>query len=221
MVSMRGYWGDIILSPYVSFAIQSDNKEFFLRRNNKLVKTSQEVAQYNTEEIINMIFKKSSNVNNCCEGGEDDGGKKDGDDGRNEDDDAAHESKHYNGNDDDGFHKLDNVRINFLPTSIMEKIHDKSKFQELFHVVYVGTSHWDCINENLASIMKSPCNIYVETCKFLLDLKVDQMKSLNDNVNNLLAKVHCKGKDMDANDAHAHYTYAIQTSPTNLSNPSN
>ena len=34
----RGYWGDIVNSPYLAFGIKSDNKELFKTVNGKHVK---------------------------------------------------------------------------------------------------------------------------------------------------------------------------------------
>lgn len=37
-VARRGYWGDVINSPYLSFGIESEEKSFFEKKNNMHVK---------------------------------------------------------------------------------------------------------------------------------------------------------------------------------------
>ena len=39
-VPRRGYWGDILVSPYLTFGIESDNKEFFKKGNNQFIYVS-------------------------------------------------------------------------------------------------------------------------------------------------------------------------------------
>lgn len=34
----RGYWGDVVSSPYLSFGIETDNKELLKTENNQHVK---------------------------------------------------------------------------------------------------------------------------------------------------------------------------------------
>lgn len=37
-VSRRGYWGDIVASPFLAFGIQSEDKSFFKKSNNMYTK---------------------------------------------------------------------------------------------------------------------------------------------------------------------------------------
>ena len=37
-MARRGYWGDIVNSPYLSFGVYSENKELFKKNNGKHVK---------------------------------------------------------------------------------------------------------------------------------------------------------------------------------------
>ena len=37
-VAVRGYWGDIVSSPYLGFGIETDDKELLKKHNNQHVK---------------------------------------------------------------------------------------------------------------------------------------------------------------------------------------
>ena len=39
-VARRGYWGDIVSSPYLSFGVESDCEDLLSRQNGKHVKVS-------------------------------------------------------------------------------------------------------------------------------------------------------------------------------------
>ena len=39
-IPRRGYWGDILVSPYITFGIESDKKEFFKKGNNEFIYVS-------------------------------------------------------------------------------------------------------------------------------------------------------------------------------------
>ena len=39
-VACRGYWGDIVNSPYLSFGIRSENKDLFKEQNGKIINVS-------------------------------------------------------------------------------------------------------------------------------------------------------------------------------------
>lgn len=46
-VRVRGYWGDILVSPHISFGAESPEPRLFERQNEKHVRTSVDVAEYN------------------------------------------------------------------------------------------------------------------------------------------------------------------------------
>lgn len=46
-VLVRGYWSDIIVSPFISLGVESKEKKLFLRRNKQHAKTAHHLAEYN------------------------------------------------------------------------------------------------------------------------------------------------------------------------------
>ncbi|KAK3727693.1 hypothetical protein RRG08_032650 [Elysia crispata] len=48
----RGFWGDMIVSPYVTFGVESEDKSFYKKQNQQHVKTAEDVSEFN----INSLF---------------------------------------------------------------------------------------------------------------------------------------------------------------------
>ncbi|KAL6489143.1 hypothetical protein MHYP_G00028840 [Metynnis hypsauchen] len=55
-VGLRGYWGDIVSSPYLSFGIETENKDLLKTQNNQHVKTAQDITVAN----VQMLFESLS-----------------------------------------------------------------------------------------------------------------------------------------------------------------
>ncbi|XP_072536234.1 dynein axonemal assembly factor 3-like isoform X2 [Salminus brasiliensis] len=55
-VGVRGYWGDIVSSPYLSFGIETENKDLLETQNKQHVKTAQDISVAN----VQMLFESLS-----------------------------------------------------------------------------------------------------------------------------------------------------------------
>ncbi|XP_062506308.1 dynein axonemal assembly factor 3-like, partial [Corticium candelabrum] len=55
-VAQRGYWGDMVNSPYIAIGIESENEELVKKVNDRHVKTSAEVALYNMTAYIHELL---------------------------------------------------------------------------------------------------------------------------------------------------------------------
>jgi dynein assembly factor 3 len=58
-VAQRGYWGDIVNSPYVSIGCECDRKDMFEKKNGAYTKTSCDVAEYNLLQFLRLAFPGS------------------------------------------------------------------------------------------------------------------------------------------------------------------
>ncbi|TSL82535.1 Dynein assembly factor 3, axonemal [Bagarius yarrelli] len=61
-VGVQGYWGDIVSSPYLSFGIETDDKELLKRQNNKFVKSAQEVSLANLQMLFNSLCTRAGHT---------------------------------------------------------------------------------------------------------------------------------------------------------------
>uniref|UniRef100_A0A8C4SAP8 Dynein axonemal assembly factor 3 n=1 Tax=Erpetoichthys calabaricus TaxID=27687 RepID=A0A8C4SAP8_ERPCA len=57
-VPVRGYWGDIVSSPYISFGIETDNENLKKTANGLPTKTAQDVSLYNLQTILKDLVPK-------------------------------------------------------------------------------------------------------------------------------------------------------------------
>ncbi|KAK3727505.1 hypothetical protein QZH41_018379, partial [Actinostola sp. cb2023] len=55
-VPSRGYWGDIINSPYLSFGIESEEERLFKENNGKHIKTATNVAEFNITALMHELI---------------------------------------------------------------------------------------------------------------------------------------------------------------------
>jgi len=45
MVARRGYWGDMVVSPYITFGVECQESSFFKKTNNMLTKVHHVVSK--------------------------------------------------------------------------------------------------------------------------------------------------------------------------------
>lgn len=51
-VAKRGYWGDVINSPWIGLGTEAEDKKLFTLRNKNHVKTSTDCAMYNISAYV-------------------------------------------------------------------------------------------------------------------------------------------------------------------------
>mmetsp|Transcript_23668 Transcript_23668/g.38936 ORF Transcript_23668/g.38936 Transcript_23668/m.38936 type:complete len:314 (-) Transcript_23668:649-1590(-) len=61
-VAKRGYWGDIVNSPYISFGIECDDQSLMKKQNDTHLHSCQEVCQYNVSNILRRLLLEHSAV---------------------------------------------------------------------------------------------------------------------------------------------------------------
>jgi dynein assembly factor 3 len=61
-INLRGYWGDIMLTPYLAFGIQANQKSLFEVANKVHKKNSHHVAEYNISSWTHQIQERSRYV---------------------------------------------------------------------------------------------------------------------------------------------------------------
>ncbi|XP_008310860.3 dynein assembly factor 3, axonemal-like [Cynoglossus semilaevis] len=57
-VAARGYWGDIVSSPYLSFGIKTDDKSLLKTQNGQQVKTAQDVSYANVQMMFQSLLSR-------------------------------------------------------------------------------------------------------------------------------------------------------------------
>ena len=69
-VARRGYWGDIVSSPYLSFGVESHNKELFTRHNGNHIKVGVQMvtvswSPYVLTRPLTVVLRPYQHVTLC------------------------------------------------------------------------------------------------------------------------------------------------------------
>ena len=54
-VAVRGFWGDIVNSPYIAFGLEADDASLFEKRSEQHVKSATDVSEYNVDKLLGML----------------------------------------------------------------------------------------------------------------------------------------------------------------------
>ncbi|KAM8927740.1 dynein axonemal assembly factor 3 [Pelodytes ibericus] len=180
-VRARGYWGDIITSPYIAFGIETEEKRLLKTANNVYVQSAQEISQYNIVALFHElvtgqryslpdsckvdsealkpcpIFPPSALADACTE--EPNGNEE-------------------NGTDDiKSFIPLNNVEIHFLHLNSVNDLHKNRKFHNLFNILYFSCSMVHNLRPEYKLMAAKKATLLLELTKFIVDLQAEKLKS--------------------------------------------
>jgi len=225
-VEKRGYWGDVINSPYIGVGTESDApgaQELFKKANNAHMKHAADVAQYNVSSYIHEIFtgeeydaKSAASVAATAEAAAAAEGAEGAEEPKVEeidDDDleAAADAPDLApprgpfGNEGATITEaMPDYHIHFLPMSGLKDCETKSKYKGRFDVAYFAHSMATSVKTEMAVALKQNAQIVMESVKFLLDLKPENKEEFQKKAVLFAATVHAKpiGKQDGAADNH-------------------
>ncbi|GAB1609732.1 dynein assembly factor 3, axonemal-like isoform X1 [Argonauta hians] len=198
-INVRGYWGDIIVGPYVAMGIESDRNDFFKKYNGVYRKTARNVTEYNltsmfhtlvtgqkysppsdednsksrVTEITEETVEEDSKASNGGGGGNGDGG----------------------GNISDSVYEsilVDSFQVTFLPFDATRSMPLKESYKHLFDVVYFSNSSVHHLIPELTQTFSNQTKIIIETAKFMLDLKKTQLQDFVDKTTERIQSIGSK-----------------------------
>ncbi|XP_056399933.1 dynein axonemal assembly factor 3 isoform X2 [Hyla sarda] len=187
-VRARGYWGDITTSPYIAYGIETEEKSLLKTANGVYTKTAEDVSQYN----ITLMFHEFMTGQKCPLPTSDKNGSGEervcnfptnGSGGQSTFQEEGESKAQTNGDEDHkcgeapNYLKIDNVVIHFLPLSWVNDLHRRSKFLNLFNIVYFSCSMVHHLTQDYKLITARKATLIVELTKFMVDLHVDKVKS--------------------------------------------
>ena len=186
-IPKRGYWGDIINSPYVAFGVQSKKAELFETANKVHKHTATDVSLYNVKSCLHQIVSgevfSESTETTITEISEEE---------------INEESPTLNQN------LLNKFKIIFLPLDCVGSLHKKSKFKRRFDVVYFSNSMVHYLDSSISELFQGKQSIMViESTKFMLDIKEDMHKEYGKKITNMAKTAKCelcKGFDSETNE---------------------
>ncbi|KAF7661200.1 hypothetical protein LDENG_00267090 [Lucifuga dentata] len=184
-VSVRGYWGDIASSPYLSFGIETDDESLLKTQNGKHIKTAQDVSFAN----VQTLFQSLSCRRGCLSVSQPDTEKTE----------AHHKSASIN----DLMH-LSGISVTFLPMDSLCKLPEKQKFSQFFNTIYFSASSVHQLGATLRQIAAPEAVLVVELAKYLLDLNKEQEAGFASKVTSIAGEAGFEPWDkMKSDDVHA------------------
>ncbi|XP_052802925.1 dynein axonemal assembly factor 3-like [Mya arenaria] len=220
----RGYWGDILVSPYVTLGIQCEETEFFKKSNKQYMKTACNVAEYNVMSMLHEIANRTKYVQ-PKPAEKEETGEKDGpkiteitEEEVSEDDktdsktdaeklseqverEVAEELKKADLSDirplDQEYEPLplNNVSISFLPMNSLPDLGRKAKYRGRFDLVYFSNSMVHLLTPDVAPAFADTATVVIESARYMLELKLEQVKMFVEKVIGLGKEAGCKSPD--------------------------
>ncbi|XP_048730996.1 dynein axonemal assembly factor 3-like [Ostrea edulis] len=202
-VLRRGYWGDILVSPYLAFGIQSEEKSFFKKSNNMYTKLSLHVAEYNILSLFHEIAHKekyspAKTEEKSKTETESPGGATVTEITEEEEiseQTASQENEEPPSNPLEQPYEclpLEDVRITFLPLSSLPDLPKKTKYKNCFHTVYFANSLVHLLTPDVATIFRDSANVILETARYMLELKDDQEVEFANKIVGLAKAAGCQ-----------------------------
>lgn len=167
-IACRGYWGDIVNSPYITFGTVCENKDMLKKANEKYTKSCQEICEYNVQTLIHILLigappsfppPPSSSNGVTLEVTE-------------EVEDEIKDEREKDAYNTSGSPLLNGTcRITFLPLNSANEIGKKGKFQKLFHCAFFSNSMVHNLLGGIEATFTDDCVLICETTRYMVDLK--------------------------------------------------
>ncbi|KAM9716598.1 dynein axonemal assembly factor 3 [Menidia menidia] len=158
-VAIRGYWGDIVSSPYLSFGIESDDKDLLKTKNGQHIKTAQDISIANLQGLFTSLSSRRS-CNTACMS---DTKAEEASTRADQSSISITELMHLNG-----------VSIKFLPMDSLQKLPEKQKYSHFFNTIYISASCVHQLGPTTRQIAAPDAVLVLELAKYILDLNKEQ-----------------------------------------------
>jgi dynein assembly factor 3 len=196
--SRRGYFGDILVGPFISYGIESADNDLFKKQNDTFKFTSLDVARANLNKLMEGIarlggfqsnyeklnFSSEAKIVEIAEE------EKEKTESENEKSKTSEDSLDYL--------KLDNCKITFLPLSAIQDFVQKSKYDGFFDVVYFSNSGSVHMSKGLTKIFRPKSLVLFETARFMIEMKNEQINSFSERLKQIAQE--CNLVDLNKTD---------------------
>ncbi|XP_065844488.1 dynein axonemal assembly factor 3-like isoform X2 [Oscarella lobularis] len=180
-IPRRGYWGDMINSPYLGFGIETENKDLLKKFNDVHEKTASDVAEHNVTSYVHELvtgsaYKGPSRFETVTE---EDASKKE---------EVESGGKHV---DTQYLHPVD-ASVILLSLNSAEVLPKKEKYAKLFDVAYFSNSMVHHLTPEMQAVLADEATVILETTKFMLDLRLEQSEAFVEKITGMAASAGCK-----------------------------
>lgn len=165
-IPRRGFWGDILISPYITFGTTSHNKSLLEKNNGVHVKTATDVACENISLISKVLAASQRGVR---------------------------VSEIHSVTETENSSVLNNVKVVFLPLESVSKMHNKSKYVEKFDLIFFSNSTVHLLDNTIQLLFRSSGSLLViESSKYMLQLKPELHKQYSEKIEKMCGNINCE-----------------------------
>lgn len=172
---MRGYWGDMIVSPYITFGINSHEKILLEKKNGAYLKSATEISLFNATALIHQLHTGLRY------------------DITEETDDVIIEE--INENVENHSIELPNFTLYPLSVNCIHELHKKSKFRSKFDIITVSNSMVHNLDDSIGPLLTRDGLLIVESTMFMIDLKEELHLEYKNKINSMTASAGFKELD--------------------------
>ena len=186
----RGFFGDIIIGPFLTYGIKSDNADFFKKQNDQYKFTSLDVARANVSSLMKAILEtseldlkkfKNENLDDVTGNVS---GLKIKEIIEEEQEETFEDAKEKCDKEPDYF-SLNDCQIMFLPLTALQDFTQKEKYDNFFDIVYFSNTSIASFNKSTAKIYRSNALIVLETAKYMIEMSKEQIHLYSTKVKEL------------------------------------
>uniref|UniRef100_W5KXR8 Dynein axonemal assembly factor 3 n=1 Tax=Astyanax mexicanus TaxID=7994 RepID=W5KXR8_ASTMX len=179
-MAVRGYWGDVVSSPYLSFGIETENKDLLKTQNKHYVKTAQDISIVNVQMLFESLSARGGHRGDSQNGSNSHATETQPQPGASTNDETEQHPQNQNSAENQTTKKetqlmsLGGVSVSFLSPDSLSKLPVKSRYSHLFNVIYCSASMVHQLDSSLKGIAAPDALLIVELAKYLLDLSKEQ-----------------------------------------------
>ncbi|XP_077359360.1 dynein axonemal assembly factor 3 [Festucalex cinctus] len=158
-MALRGYWGDIVSSPYLAFGIETEDKSLLKTQNGHHMKTAQDISYANVQELFQSLSRRQecqATPQSSTEG------------------ERPSTNSEQNSVAVRDLMRLKGVSVNFLPLDSLQKLAEKRKYANFYNIIHFSASCVHHLGPTIRQIAAPDAVLIVELAKYILDLNKEQ-----------------------------------------------
>ncbi|XP_066564821.1 dynein axonemal assembly factor 3 isoform X2 [Amia ocellicauda] len=177
IVPLRGYWGDIVSSPFIAFGVQPDDQTLLTTQNGQHAQTAEDICYHTVESLFQTLSNRGQRSDPTpyplahlqSTLGTDHSPMKKKDAKRNTQSDYE-------------LLCVDRVRISVLPVGSVSRLQHRDAYRGRFHIIYCSCSMAHQLGAPLREIAAPRASLIVELARYILDLSCEQQQGFTNSV---------------------------------------
>lgn len=189
----RGYLGDMVTSPYIAYGLDCEDKDMLKSSHGVNYKRATDISERNVMRMLYELENRrkfdasAMNLDNTQNLGmvvlADFDAKIS---------ERGPEAPLLLREDRDTYINTDFGKVHFLSLSALEHYPHKPQFQGLFHGVFVGHGMLNRLQPSVWSMARDDAVILMETRKYMVDMKRDDVKAYGEQIKQAAAAAQCE-----------------------------